>query len=305
MKSFRTYMAETGQQSTLDDLERNQRFGEAEKQYNSSGMYGSGGRENASGQGYSGGAVDFKSILQDAIKAQQEANKPAVESLQASIPETQKAYQTKTTQLQANLAPLQERYNNLLNSIKGQQTQSVNKQTLATGNELGKRGIPMSSGLSQQEMINAVEPVNQFYTGQAANVGSEREAAIKALNDQINQIPDLQAADVRAINNAIAQLQAGGNQSAIQGALSQYQISSNAQQAAAQQALQQQQLQADQAAQQFQMNQSNQLFPLQLKNQQLQNQALQKSLNKTSTTSSNPYAQPTNSQWELFNTYSA
>jgi hypothetical protein len=56
MKSFRTYMAETGQQSTLDNLERNFKFGEAESQYNSQGWYGSGGTENSGGQGYGSGA---------------------------------------------------------------------------------------------------------------------------------------------------------------------------------------------------------------------------------------------------------
>lgn len=42
-KSFRTYMAESGQQSTVDDLERSGGFGAAEQQYNQTGSYGSGG----------------------------------------------------------------------------------------------------------------------------------------------------------------------------------------------------------------------------------------------------------------------
>jgi hypothetical protein len=50
MKPFRQYMAETGQQSTLDDLERNFKFGEAEAQYNSQGYYGSGPNSNQIGQ---------------------------------------------------------------------------------------------------------------------------------------------------------------------------------------------------------------------------------------------------------------
>ena len=79
----------------------------------------------------------------------------------------------------------------MITSIKGNQTVAENRQTLTTNNELGRRGISSTSGVGQQEMTNAVNPVTASYTQQ-----------IKDTTNQENE-------DMSAIDKAIAQLNAG------------------------------------------------------------------------------------------------
>ena len=277
------YMAEHGLQSTLDEQRRNFTYEAAKGKYESGG-----GVAGQSSGGGGGGGASYDEILKAAIKAQQEANQPAVSSLEASKPTTQKLFEQQGQYLQSQVQPMEQRYQSLLNSIKGQQTTDVNKQTLVTNNELGKRGITGSSGLAQQEIQSATEPINQYYTGQYASTGSDREAAIAALNQQITQNPMQEQQALDQINNAIAQLQSGGNQAAITGALSQYQTQQNS-------LYQQQQNNlAQQAA-----NQSAELQPYQIKSADLANQTAQAALNnllkgKTTTANNNPYATVSN-----------
>ncbi|OGE67082.1 hypothetical protein A3H85_00685 [Candidatus Daviesbacteria bacterium RIFCSPLOWO2_02_FULL_40_8] len=59
--------------------------------------------------------------------------------------------------------PLQERYANILNTLKSNQTTAENRQTIATANELGRRGI-VGGGLYEQEFANALNPITQQYS---------------------------------------------------------------------------------------------------------------------------------------------
>lgn len=162
-----------------------------------------------------GGGIDPNATIEAAIKRMQEANAPAVSSLQASIPETQQKYEQTRTQLEAKSGSLEQRYTNLLDSIKSQHTQSANKQTTITANELGKRGIVGSSTLADQEIQNAVEPVNQYYTGLTKETGLAREDALTGIRDQVANLTTAETGDIRAIQNAIAQLQSGAATSGI------------------------------------------------------------------------------------------
>jgi len=98
---------------------------------------------------------------------------------------------------QATKAPLEQRYKDLLNSIKGNQQVAENRQTVTTNNEMGKRGITGSSGLFQQEMTNALNPITQQYT--------------QLQKDTTNT----QNMDIANIDKAIAQLQAGNPESSV------------------------------------------------------------------------------------------
>jgi hypothetical protein len=247
-------MAESGQQSTLDSQRKNFTYDQAKSAWES-------------GSGSGGGGGDYASIIANAIKMQQEANKPAVQSLEASIPEIQASYAQQGKQLTAEKAPLEARYQSLLDSIVGQKTQSVNKQTVATSTELGKRGVPMSSGLSQQELINTTEPINQYYTGQYKDTSFARESALRTLQNQIDALPNQQSAEVRAVRNAIAQLQSGASQAGISTGLSLYQ----------QQQAQKQQDVVNQLAQSAE-SRASQLFPYELTAKQLANQKATQSL---------------------------
>ncbi len=130
-------------------------------------------------------------------------------------------------------AGLDQKYKDLVSSIKGNQQLDTNRQTLATNNELGRRGISSDSGLYQQDLTNALTPIDTQYSGLLANAsaGSISDAQNLALQ--------------------IAQLQAGNPESSISGALNYgglvnqaNQLQSSNANNSAQLALQQQQLQS-------------------------------------------------------------
>lgn len=157
----------------------------------------------------SGATNDPNSIIQESIKRMQEANAPAIRSLQASIPETQAKYAQTRQQLQAQQPSLEQRYQNTLDSIKNQKTADVSAQTRITSNELGKRGLTGDSTLAQQEVQNAVQPINAQYTNLEQQTALSREDAIRSLQNQLANLTPQEVADTRSIQNAIAQLQSG------------------------------------------------------------------------------------------------
>lgn len=159
--------------------------------------------------------VDYsnpQSAIQAAIKQQQEAVQPAIQSYQASIPEVQAKYAQTRSQLQSQQPSLEQRYSDLLASIKNQGQQDVNAQTRITSNELGKRGLTGSSTLAQQEIQNAVAPINFQYSNLGQQTSLAREDALRTLQDSIANLTPQETADTRSIQNAIASLQAGAGQ---------------------------------------------------------------------------------------------
>lgn len=191
----------------------------------------------------------FDETLRRAQEISNNSIQPLISSLQASNESVKQQYDVQNKALEAQRQPLKERYDQLLSQVKGQQTQSVNKQTLATSNELGKRGILPSSGLNQQEIINATEPINQQYTALANDVGFQGQQAQQEITNQQANLSASQIKDLREISNAIAQAQAGGNQSAISLALEQIRNQQDQSQQAFQNSLAEQQLALSRAGQ--------------------------------------------------------
>lgn len=184
-----------------------------------------------------------QSAIAESIKMMQEANKPAIESLKASIPEIGSKYAQTKSSLESQSKSLEDRYASLISSIKGQGEQDVNKQTLITSNEMGKRGLTGDSTLTQQEIQNATSPVRQKYASLEKDTGLAREDAIKGLQDAIAALVPQQTADERAIQNAIAQLQSGAASSGVSTGLNLY--SQNLAQQNADRAFAEQKRQAD------------------------------------------------------------
>ena len=144
--------------------------------------YGGGSSSSGSSGSGSTSGLNTSSILDQAKQVNQfykEQNQPVIAATEATK------------------APLAKRYSDLLASIKGNQQVAENRQTLTTNNELGKRGITGSSGVAQQEITNAVNPITQQYTGMA--------------KDTTNQ----QNMDMANIDAAIAKLQAGNPESSV------------------------------------------------------------------------------------------
>lgn len=205
----------------------------ANADFNATGGSGKGGPKSSGGGSSGSGfaSVDPAQTIRAAIDAMKEANKPAVESLQASIPETQAKYQQTRDQLTASQAPLEQRYKDLLDSIKGNQQVAENRQTLTTNNELGKRGISGSSGIAQQEMTNALNPITQQYTGLQKETGLAREESIRGLQNQIANLTPQETSDMRAIQNMIGQLSSGAGQAGLSAGMNLYSTNLGAQQA--------------------------------------------------------------------------
>lgn len=237
MKSFDQYMAESGQQSTLDNLRKTFQYDSARSQYEKSGSFGQ------SQQSFGGNAGNFEDTVRRAQALQQEAYKPIINQLQSNIPGVQKTFETQRQTLEAKRKPLQDRYQALLSDLNNRQTQDVNRQTLATNNELGKRGILGSSGAAAQEIINTTNPINQAYSAQTKDVGLAAEEAQMALTEQQTGLSTAEVEAIRNIQNAIAQYQAQGNTEGLN--LGSNQFNFMQQQEAAARAAQQQQAQFD------------------------------------------------------------
>lgn len=178
----------------------------------------------ANNYGRPGSTISFEDTVKRAIEMNKEANKPAVESLEASIPEQAKKFTNQRSQLEAEKQPLKERYDSLLSQIKGNQTTAENRQTVTTNNELGKRGLLPASGLAQQEMTNALNPITAQYTGLYKDTGLAQEADFRDIGNQITSSFDKETEANRSVRNAIAQLMSGAAGAGISQGMGQYQF---------------------------------------------------------------------------------
>lgn len=190
------------------------------------------GRANITGFGTGGNNANLgqfaqASSIQQAIEQQRQAAKPAIESLQKNIPLVQESFGLQRQQLTAEKEPLKARYDNLLASIKGNQTTAENRQTLTTGNELARRGISNDSGLYQQELTNAVNPITRDYTGLATDTALQGDKAQRDLTNLIDSLNPQERQQLQAINDAIAQLQSGAASAGIVQGIGQYQFGAN------------------------------------------------------------------------------
>ena len=153
-----------------------------------------------------GGLNDIVSAAKQIQQFTSEANKPVIQSLEAQR------------------EPIKTRYAALLNEIKGQQQVSEQRQSTTTAREFGRRGIPLSSGLYDTTLTEALNPITKSYANLYQQTGAGQEA------------------DLLSLAREIANLQAGNPQQALGQALQfgsyQQQAQSLAQQFASQQAQQ-------------------------------------------------------------------
>lgn len=127
-----------------------------------------------------------------------------VQTAQQLVQFTQQANQPAIQQLQSSIDPLEQRYNDLLTSIKGQGTVAQNYAQQSASMNLANRGLLPQSQEGQQAIGNALLPVTQATSGALAQTG---------LGEQ---------QDINQINQAIATLQAGNPTAAAQLASSIY-----------------------------------------------------------------------------------
>lgn len=181
---------------------------------------------------------DYANIAAQQMKLMQQANQPVIQSLQASIPETQQKYAAESGRLQAQQAPLEQRYQSLLADVTRQGEANIRDVQTSTSREFGRRGISLQSGIFDQALNQAVTPQREWMGQQTKEIGLSREDALRQLQDLISKTGESGVGAVREIQNAIANLQAGGAQSGITNAMQMYQMQQQQAQAQAERALQ-------------------------------------------------------------------
>lgn len=162
-------------------LTRYNQLSSTNSQGNSAGIIG--GPADSS-YGGSSGVSDPIQTAQRLLDFQKTANAPVVSALQGQVD------------------PLKQRYTDLITQIKGNQTTAENRQTLATSNELGARGILPTSGLYQQEQVNALNPITTDFSNQlnTANTGESADLADLATRIATAQAGDPTSAASAALN---------------------------------------------------------------------------------------------------------
>lgn len=125
----------------------------------------------------------------------------------------------------ATKAPLEQRYKDLLASIKGNQQIAENRQTVVTNNELGKRGITGSSTLAGQELTNALNPITSQYTGMYKDTANQENIDIANIDKAIASLmagnPEGAISTSAGLVSSQASLDAAAKQAAIDNALKQ------------------------------------------------------------------------------------
>lgn len=170
-------------------------------------------QQKGGGSGGGGGSYptfDAAAIANQMMEMQRKANEPAIASLQASIPEQQQKYETIAKGLEAKQTPLTQRYDALLKSVTSRGAETLGQTAIYTAREMGRRGISTQSGLAEQLQAERARPIREQISSQEMQLGAEREAALQTLTEAITGVRTGGIEAARAIQNAIATLQAGG-----------------------------------------------------------------------------------------------
>lgn len=218
MKNFDTYMAETGQQSTLDELRKTFKYDSAKAQYEQQGYYGSGGKAQSSGTGY-GSTTGSSYNINDIIGQVQSALTNSLGTVTSSLSNLQNslgtAYQQKKDVLSNQLTSIDKQYSDLLSQISSQGTLNEAAQAKTTNAELAKRGISSDSTSAQQEILSALAPVKQQTSANTLSATSAKTSALNAVNKALANIPIEQKTAETSIVQQIANLLSGAANTAV------------------------------------------------------------------------------------------
>lgn len=194
----------------------------------SAGTYDNGGRVyKVTDTGRGTRTISDVTSSELAIRAQgkrMDAIAPAVQSLQAGIPELQGVYQGAIQRVDAQRAPLTERYQVLLDEITAKGAKQASEASKITSQEYGKRGIPLTSTMAQQDIFKAVSGVENSTTLEKRGVVSDREANLLELTNLAADLADKGVLATRDVRNMIANLQAGAGNAAIDDTLNQMKL---------------------------------------------------------------------------------
>lgn len=172
---------------------------------------------------FSGNDADILSRQQAAAQekaqaARMQAIAPAVQSLEASIPEISQKFGSERTRLEAGKDPLKARYQSILDELKRREGVETQETNTALAREFGRRGVPLSSGLYDETGIEKRRPISEFYSGQTKDVGLSQEEGLSNIDQLIASLTGQEVESVRGIRNALASLQSGAGNASIEDA---------------------------------------------------------------------------------------
>lgn len=146
----------------------------------------------------------------------------AYDALGESKKITEQAYTERGRQLEGEKQPLMDRYQSIIDELKGKETKETGQVATGLSREYGKRGIPLSSGAYEQDLGGKTRDISQFYAGQTKEVGFEREDKLRELGNLQANLPIEKAKDLNAIDQRIAEMKASGADKSMQMALQMY-----------------------------------------------------------------------------------
>lgn len=159
---------------------------------------------------------DTSALFERALRIQQEAAQPVVSALESQKAAVPSLVASQKSSLEANKQSLKTRYENILSELKRRQGVDTEAVNLAESREFGRRGIPLSSGMFEQNLIQKQRPVNEFYTGQTKDVALEGETAQMELANRILGLPSEEQRQLADLDTAIAQAKAGNSSRAVE-----------------------------------------------------------------------------------------
>ena len=133
--------------------------------------YLGGGGGISDGGGVSGGGGNVLETAKQLLGFQQQANQPAIQSLQQQVGEVGQSFAGQRQRLESGIRPLRDRYNQILDEMKGRVSTDVSR-------EYGRRGIPLSSGMFEQDLTSKINPITR-------DVGLAREEGVRGIEGLI------------------------------------------------------------------------------------------------------------------------
>lgn len=148
--------------------------------------------------------------------------KAAEDALSASKPITEQAYAERGRQLEGEKQPLTDRYQSIIDELKGRETKETGQVSTALAREYGKRGVPLSSGAYEQDLGGKTRDISQFYGAQQKDVGFEREDKLRQISNLLADLPIERARELNLIDQKIGELKATGANQQLQMRLEMY-----------------------------------------------------------------------------------
>lgn len=166
-----------------------------------------------------------------------EAVQPAINSLEASLPEISAKFKSAQDQVSAEKQPLKDRYDQLLNEIRGRETSQVNDTTKTANREFARRGITADSTFAAEETQGRTAPIRSAAQSDILTTTFDRESKLREIDNTITNLTQDMITAERDVRNTIANIQATAGTEAANRAFEMYKIQRQEQQSALDRAL--------------------------------------------------------------------